>query len=109
MTYYNWMIPLLICAFAMFIVILIGLILMAGKISRWSRNGELQEKLYCTNNLLKVQKRPHLFSKDAVSYYKNTLYWSYVVICATINWFAVMKKCTSILFITANTILSEVN
>lgn len=44
--YYNWMIPLLICAFAMFIVILIGLILMAGKISRWSRNGELQEKLH---------------------------------------------------------------
>ena len=43
--YYNWMIPLLICAFAMFIVILIGLILMARKISRWSKNGELQEKL----------------------------------------------------------------
>ena len=43
--YSGWMIPLLICAVAVFAATLIALIAAAVKISRWSKRGEKQELL----------------------------------------------------------------
>ena len=47
--YASWMLPLLGCTIAVFVIMIIAMILTARKISLWSRNGEKQELLKTEN------------------------------------------------------------
>lgn len=43
--YFNYMIPMLVCAIAIMIAALVTMIVLLRKISLWSKNGEKQELL----------------------------------------------------------------
>lgn len=47
--YANYMVPLLVCAIAVFVLTFIALIVTAVKINRWSKRGEKQELLQAEN------------------------------------------------------------